>query len=96
MEVKMQAQILGAKGFKGTVEGQSFDSTKLYVVMETSDRAGTEVGFNATPLPWGKQENFEKIKSLKFPFQADLVVNVTTKGMEVVEMRQINMPPKVG
>jgi hypothetical protein len=92
MNVNIKAQILGAKGFKGTVEGQAFDSTKLYVVMETSDRAGTEVGFNASPLPWGKQENFERIKAWKFPFEAELVVQVTTKGMEVVDMRAASVP----
>lgn len=83
MRIKTQAQVLGVKGFKGTVEGVSYDSTTLYVVMEVSEKNGTEAGFNAAPMKFGKEEEFQKLKSLPFPVMAELEIELTTKGPEV-------------
>lgn len=90
MQFKQQFTVLGAKGFKGDIEGQKFDSTKLYVMMDCPDK-GTELGFNASPLPFGKSDEFEKIKAsnLSFPLVAELTVNATTKGFEVVAFSPI-------
>lgn len=87
--MKQVFQVLGAKGFKGNIDGQQFDSTKLYVVMEVSERNGTEVGFNAAALPFGKADEFEKIKGLSFPMQAELDITMTTKGIEVVGFKAL-------
>lgn len=94
MEMKGIFQVLGAKGFKGTIDGQSFDSTKLYVVMEVSERNGTEVGQNASALPFGKEEEFQKLKHLPFPLQAELAISMTTKGPEVVSFRALKTDSK--
>jgi hypothetical protein len=84
MDIKQVFKVVGAKGFKGSVEGQNFDSTKLYVLMPVSDRAGTEAGFNVSQVPFGKEEEFQKIKALKWPVDAELTISMTTKGMECV------------
>jgi len=89
MSIKMQAQVLGAKGSKGTYEGVDYDYTKLYVVLDVSDRSGTEVGFNASPMVWGLAENFEAIKNVKYPAMFDLEVRLTTKGYEVENCKVI-------
>lgn len=94
MEMKGVFQVLGCKGFKGDIDGQKFDSTKLYVVMDVSERNGTEVGQNASALPFGKEEEFQKLKHLPFPLQAELVISMTTKGPEVVGFKALQ-PAKV-
>lgn len=87
--IKARFQILGAKGFKGDVDGTHYDSTKLYVLMDVSDKNGTEVGFNATPLSFGKSDEFEKIRHMTFPLHADLSLKLTTKGYEVVDFAPV-------
>ncbi|MBW7902265.1 MAG: hypothetical protein H3C26_12340 [Rhodocyclaceae bacterium] len=82
MEFKGKFQILGAKGFKGEVEGTNYDSTTIYVVMPVSERAGTEKGFNAHPIKFGKSDEFAKMKNLPFPIEAELDLTLTTKGYE--------------
>lgn len=88
-------RVLGAKGFKGTVDGQSFDSTKLYVELPVSERAGTEVGYNAAPVPFGKADEFEKLKGLPFPIKAELDLEMTTKGMECHAFKAISQAQDV-
>lgn len=85
--MKAVFKVLGAKKFKGDVEGQSFDSCKVYVVMEVSERNGTEVGFNAVPLPYGKSENFEAIKAFPYPCDLELDIAMTTKGYELLSAK---------
>lgn len=84
MEIKQVMKLLGAKRFKGNVEGVDYDSTKLYVVMEVSERNGTEVGFNAAQLVFGKSDNYDKVKDLPLPCDVNLTISMTTKGLEVV------------
>ena len=87
MKVTGNFQVLGCKGFKGTVEGTSYDSTTLYVVMDVSEKSGTEVGFNATNIKFGKEEEFQKLKGLPFPVMAELDLELTTKGPECLAFR---------
>lgn len=90
MKFKSQFMVLGAKGFRGTVEGTAYDSTKLYVVMDVSEKNGTEVGQNAAALPFGKCEEFDRLKELPFPLQAELEISATTKGYEVLSFRVLS------
>ncbi|MFA9439299.1 hypothetical protein ACDA63_06635 [Uliginosibacterium sp. sgz301328] len=92
MEMKGNFKVLGAKKFKGEVEGSHFDNTKLYVVMEVSERNGSEVGYNAAVLPFGKSDEFEKIKGLPFPLDCELTISMTTKGYEVLGLRALPAP----
>lgn len=90
MQMKQIFQVLGAKGFKGNVEGTDYDSTKLYVVMPVSEKNGTEAGFNVSVLPFGKSDEFHKLKGLPFPVQAELDISMTTKGFEVVGFKAVS------
>ncbi|NJA90239.1 hypothetical protein HCX48_13540 [Rhodocyclus tenuis] len=89
----MKFRVLGAKGFKGMVEGQHFDSTRLYVEMPVSEKNGTEVGFNAVALPFGKEEEYQKLKHLEFPLHAELTLEATTKGFEVRGFKALGLAP---
>jgi hypothetical protein len=92
MEMKAVFKVLGAKKFKGEVEGAHYDSTKIHVVMDVSERNGSEVGCNAATLPFGKSDEFEKIKGLPFPCDCELTITMTTKGYEVLGLRPVPAP----
>lgn len=89
MEIKAQLLVLGAKSFKGDVEGKNYDSTTLFVVMDVSERGGNSVGQNVVEMKFGTSEEFQKLKGLSFPCQSELMLNLTTKGYEVAGFRAI-------
>jgi hypothetical protein len=86
-------QVLGCKGFKGEVEGTSYDSTTLYVVFPVSRRLGTEAGFNVREVKFGKEEEYQKLKQLPFPVMVDLEIEVNTKGVECFGFRSVTVSP---
>lgn len=72
--------ILGAKRSKGVLDnGNSYDSTKIYVQTAMRDTADT-VGFAGLEYNWGTSDNFEILKSLKFPIQAEITFEMVTNG----------------
>ena len=75
-------EVLGCKGFKGEIDKVVYDSTTLFVRLPVSSRSGTEAGFNAKEVKFGKEEEFQKLKNLPFPVMADLELEITTKGIE--------------
>lgn len=90
MEMKAQVQVLGAKFFNDTMEGQKHDFTKLFVVMPVSEQdAATygSVGHNVVEMKFGKSDEFQKLKHLSFPLHAELSLKLTTKGYEIVGFR---------
>jgi hypothetical protein len=89
MEFKQIFTVLGVKKFKGLIEGQHFDNTKLHVAVDTSERNGTEVGQCGASWPFKTSAEFDKIFHLPFPLQAELTINLTNKGPEVLEFRHI-------
>lgn len=95
MQFKQKFTVLGAKQFKGDVEGTHYDSTKLHVVMDVSEKNGTEVGFNAMTLPFGKSDEFAKLKDIKWPCEAELEINATTKGFEVLSFKGLSQAKQV-
>lgn len=92
MQVKANLLVLGAKAFNGEVEGKRYDSTTLFVVMDVSERSGSSVGQNVVEMKFGKSDEFEKLKSLPYPVNAELALNLTTKGYEVEGFRALGTP----
>ena len=89
MKFKGTFQVLGCKGFKGQVEGVNYDSTTLYVVMDVSEKNGTEAGFNVSNMKFGREEEYQKMKGLQFPIQAELEIELTTKGPECLGFKPL-------
>ena len=96
MKFKNTLRVLGCKGFKGQVEGTNYDSTTLYVEMDVSEKNGTEVGFNAANMKFGKEEEFQKIKHLPFPIMAELEIELTTKGPECLSFKPVTQSKAAG
>lgn len=97
--MEQRVQVLGCKGFKGKVEGVDYDSTTLYVVLPVSKRAGTEAGFNVKEVKFGKEEEFQKMKNLPFPINAELDLEINTKGIDCYSFKAlgpVNPQPKAG
>lgn len=75
-----QVIITGAKRSKGEMEGRPYDSTKIYVQTKMNSDSGEMVGFAGSEYNWGLSDNFEKIKMLKFPIQANIEMEIVTSG----------------
>jgi len=90
MKFKSVNTILGVKGNKGEFEGTAYDYTKLRVVMDVSEKNGTEFGFDVKEMPVGKSDELAKYKDLPFPIQAELEIELTTKGPEIVSFKVVN------
>lgn len=90
MEIKANLLVLGAKSFNGDVEGKKYDSTTLFVVMDVSERTGASVGQNVVEMKFGTSEEFQKMRHLPFPCQAELGLRLTTKGYEVASFKALN------
>jgi ABC-type uncharacterized transport system ATPase component len=80
MQFQTKAKVLGAKCFNDTIDGQKFDSTTIFVEMALDESRGTAKGFASQNMGWGSSEEFQKIKHLPFPFEAELTVELVTSG----------------
>lgn len=76
----MLVTVTGMKGSKGTYEGQTFDSTTVFVQIKLDDSKGTAKGFATGEYKFGDASTFDKFKHLPFPFQADVELETVTSG----------------
>ncbi len=79
MLFKSTITVLGAKSSKGTFEGKPFDSTTIFYqsdLQEGENFAG-QVGVS---IKWGTSLNFQKVKDLVFPFNADVSMEQVSNG----------------
>lgn len=72
--------ITGAKSSKGEMEGRPYDSTKIYVQVRMDPSKGTMVGSASEEYNWGLSDNFDKLKDLKFPVQAEVDFENVSNG----------------
>lgn len=69
--------IVGSKPSKGEMEGRSYDSTKIYIQTKFDSNGR---GFATTEYNWGNSTNFDKIKDLQYPFNAQVTLEMVTTG----------------
>jgi hypothetical protein len=97
MELKSQVLVLGAKFFKGEIEGSQHDNTKLFVCMPVADKNATaygRCGYDAVDVKFGKADEYHKLAGLPFPLQAELTLKLTTEGYECVGFRALQQQPR--
>ena len=91
--------ILGAKRSKGTLDnGNTYDSTKIYV-QTAMKPSPDQVGFSVSEFNWGDSSNYDKIKHVKFPAEANITYEMVTKGKSnqviVTDVQILKPTPKV-
>ena len=81
MQFKTQLQVLGVKGGAGTLDdGTVWDSCKVFVLTDLDSSRGQAAGCAGVEYPWGKSENFDKVKAIQFPAAFDATMEIITNG----------------
>jgi len=81
MKFTSQIKVLGMKASKGTLEnGNTYDSTKVYVETGLDDSKGNAKGFSAVEYSLGSSDEYNKYKHLPFPFIAEATLEIVTTG----------------
>jgi hypothetical protein len=81
MKFQTEITVVGMKASKGTMEtGQSYDSTKAFVLLDMDATKGNMKGQSAGDFNIGLAAEFEKFKHLPFPFKARADMEIVTSG----------------
>lgn len=80
MVFNIQADILGVKRFKGTIDGNNIDQCKVLVATPLDTSNGNSLGFTISEYRFGLSDQFNLFTGLSFPFKADLKIELTTSG----------------
>ena len=93
MQFKTQLVVQGAKGSKGEYNGKPYDSTTVFFQadLQEGDNFCGQVGES---LKWGTSANFEKIKHLEYPLQAELTMEQVSNGKNMVTIIKDLVPVK--
>ena len=95
--VTYPATLLGAKKFKGDIDGSKIDMCSLFVATPLPSQSGNAVGFTAAQMKYGDSSNFDRLEKLQYPCQAMLTVEMTSTGkgmVPVIQDVQIQEKPK--
>lgn len=88
------AKMLGAKQFKGEVDGNLYDSCKIRLLMPVPPESERECGFNVTEVVYGTSANYYKFESLAFPIDVELDYELEARSgrmqMSLKAVRPIN------
>ena len=81
MKFQTKIQVIGMKASKGTLEnGNAYDSTKVYSLVDLDASKGTAKGMSAVEYNFGTSDEFKKFDQYPFPFVADAELEITTNG----------------
>ncbi|ULX54058.1 hypothetical protein A9P79_19240 [Cupriavidus taiwanensis] len=81
MRFNTKVQVLGMKSSKGAMDnGQTYDSTKAYIVTPLDTSKGTAKGMAAGEYNIGTSEEFAKYDQLPFPFWAEAEMEIVSNG----------------
>lgn len=97
--MEMLFKVVGAKSFNDSVDGVKYNTTTLQVMMkekQVSSEVRNVSGYNVVPMTFGLSDEFTKNKlgDLKYPIDAMLEVEPTTKGFICTGFK-LNQPAKV-
>jgi len=69
------------KSSKGAMDnGQTFDSTKAYIVVPLDTSKGTAKGLASEEVTVGTSEKFREYEKLPFPFMAKADIEIVSNG----------------
>lgn len=76
MQFQTQVTVTGAKAYDNTIDGTHHNFTKVYVMTELKDGAGSAT----VEYKWGTSDNFQKIAKAVYPFNATATMEIVTNG----------------
>lgn len=96
---QIQATLLGAKKFKGEIDGNKLDTCTVLVATPMPNQSGNAVGFTAASMRFGESDNFKRLENLKFPIAVIATIEMTSTGKGMVAVLkdfqvQSQNPPK--
>lgn len=89
MKIKEKILVTGIRKFKGDIDGNSHDFTKLtYILLSNSLENDREKGYFTTEVLAGTSSVFEEISKFDFPaiFEADFSIALNRKGQSNLEL----------
>lgn len=94
MLFKTQMTVLGAKSSKGSFEGKPYDSTTVFYQADLQEGENF-AGQLGVSIKWGTSVNFEKIKNLIYPFNAEATLEQVSNGSTTTLIVKDLVPEKV-
>ena len=94
MLFKTQMTVLGAKSSKGSFEGKDYDSTTVFYQADLQEGENF-AGQLGVSIKWGTSVNFEKIKNLSYPFNAEATLEQVSNGSTTTLIVKDLVPEKV-
>lgn len=96
MQFKTQVKVLGMKANKGQMDnGSSYDSTRVYVETSLDESRGNAKGFAVADYTFGLSNEFERFKTLNFPFMATASFELVTTG-KMQKTQLVGLEPMKG
>lgn len=92
-----KATLIGAKQFKGEVEGRDYDICKVRILMPVPVDSENEYGLNVTEFNYASSLNYEGLKKYTFPVDCELELEMELKsGKPTLSLKnlRINKDPK--
>jgi len=81
MQFTSNVKVTGMKFNKGNLDnGQSYDSTKVYVETSLDESKGNAKGFASSEYTFGTSKEFNSFAALDFPFAAVATFEQVTNG----------------
>ncbi len=97
MQFPAKATVVGAKHFKGEIEGKTFDSTKVFVLTDMDTTNGNAIGQGVAEYNFGDSTNFQRyMRDLAYPCECEMMMEMVTTGkrqtMRIVSLKPANQP----
>ena len=89
----MKMLVLGIKKFKGDVEGQSHDTTTVFVRMKQDESKGTAKGFVGQDLKYGDSTNYDRLQHLTFPVECEVETETVSNGKGGMKTIVVSLTP---
>ncbi len=80
MKFKSQIIVIGAKASKGEMEGTPYDHTTIFTTTLLDAKNDDAMGVAGDSYRFGKSDNFQKLKGIPCPFQAEAEFEIVTTG----------------
>lgn len=81
--MKQRMKLVGAKRFKGQIDGQHFDFCKLRFLVPVM-QGGDESGFGMIEVEHGSSANYDHFVKLSYPMEADVELAMVMRGKKTV------------